>query len=155
MRGLVYSVSKRLILGASATVDVIFDPRAFTGNKLIFFPVVFKAFGAGPVFVDLYFGAEYTVGTGTEVLSINRDGEVSTPAQLKVYLAPTITNAGVKLPVEFAVYSNGIAATAVAGDESSIRAIFKANTSGAYMFRLVNQEAKAADALVGGNWVEV
>lgn len=142
-----FSWSKRFTVGVSGTVNIIIDPTNISADKdSIVLPTFFGAYGAGPLFIDMYFGAVFTGGTGTVWAGGNRDNtSSSTPATI-VTFDPTVTNDGVKTPFEFTVFSDGISAVSKAGGQSKEDLIFKARKDGNYMFRIVNQEAAVAYA---------
>lgn len=64
----VFSIQKRLTIGSSATVNIVFDPTGCRGfiRYMPFLPVTFKAYGAGPITVDLYRDPTYSAGTDLE-----------------------------------------------------------------------------------------
>ena len=149
----VFGISKRFDIPLSGTVDIVIDPSAFDRKRLLFLPVTFRAFGAGPIHIDIYFGTEYS--GGTEIESINRDLTSSTEAKVKIYLDPTIIEAGTKLPTEFVILSDGVAAVSNIGGETKEDLIFNGRTDGNYLFRLTNQEASAAQGFIASNWAEI
>jgi len=152
--GLVFSVSKRLSIALSSTNDIVIDPTACTCTDLVFLPIVFKAYGAGPINIDMYVGVN-SDADGTLWASGNRDNKSSITADLTVRLNPTINSVGVKLPFEFVILSNGTAAVATAGGESKEALIFLPRKDVKYMFRIVNTEANDAAGHVSINWFEV
>lgn len=151
---IVFSIAKRFTIGISATVDIVIDPQACNCGFLVFLPVAIKAFQAGPVNIDFYFGVD-SDEDGTLWESANRLNTSSTSSNLTVRLNPTINDVGIKLPPEFAIYSNGTPAIATIGGESVDDLVFVARQDGKYMFRLINQEAAVAQAHASFNWFEV
>jgi len=150
----VFSVAKRHTLALSSTNDIVIDPTLCECDYLVFQPVAFKAFGAGPVNIDMYFGTDADED-GTVWGSINRDNTSSNTSPVLVRLNPTINDAGTLLPVNFTIFSNGTAAVAVAGGETREGLIFNARTDGKYMFRVINTEANPAFFHVSMTWYEV
>jgi len=151
---ILFSVSKRLTFAGLAIHDIVIDPLACTCDNLVFLPAVFKAFGAGPIEIDMYFGVT-TDSDGTEWGSINRDNTSSNTADVVVKLDPTVTDVGIKLPVEFSIFSDGIAAVSLAGGESKEGLVFNARKDGKYMFRFTNTENAVANSTIAFNWYEV
>jgi hypothetical protein len=151
----VFSISKRLTYASSATFDIILDPTGCTCDFVVFLPIFLNAYGAGPINIDLYIGATYDDATGTEIESINRNNESTAIAKTKVYLSPTVSNSGTKLPVEFIILSNGTAATATAGGAVKEDLTFNAKKDQVYMLRITNTEASAASGSISANWFEL
>lgn len=149
----VFGISKRLTIPSSGIVDIVIDPSAFDKDRLVFLPITFKAFGAGPIYIDIYFGTEYN--GGAEIESINRDLTSSAEAKIKVWLDPNITEVGTKLPSEFVILSDGVAAVSNVGGETKEDLIFNGRIDGNYLFRLTNQEANAAQGFIASNWAEI
>jgi hypothetical protein len=152
--GVAFSVSKRLSIGNSSVNYITIDGRACNCDRLVFLPAAFKAFGAGPVEVDFFFGTDADED-GTVWESVNRDNESSNVSPLVTRLNPTINNLGALLPVEFIILSDGNAAVAVAGAESKEGQLFLARQDGKYMFRITNLEASAAWGHFAMNWFEI
>ena len=151
---IMFSIAKRLAIGSEAVNDIVIDPTGCGCDFLVFLPAIFKAFGAGPVNIDMYVGTDAD-DDGTLWESINRDNASINTADVIVRLNPTINSDGTKLPVEFVILSDGTAATAIAGGESKEGQIFVARKDVKYMFRLTNTEAVAATGHVSLNWFEV
>lgn len=152
--GKTFSVAKRETLALSSTNNIVIDTSAVTSDFLVFLPVVFKAFGAGPINVDLYFGTDADED-GTIWQSTNRDNTSSNTSSVVVRYNPTINNDGTKLPPEFTIFSNGTAAVAEAGGETREGLVFNARKDGKYMFRVVNTEANPAFFHMSATWYEV
>ena len=152
--GKTFSIAKRHTLALSSTNDIVIDPTACNCDYLVFQPVAFKAFGAGPVNIDMYIGTDADED-GTVCGSINRDNTSATTSPVVVRLNPTINDVGTKLPVEFTIFSNGTAAVAVAGGESREGLVFNARQDAKYMFRVINTEANPAFFHVSMTWYEV
>ena len=150
----VFSISKRFSIGASATVDIVIDPTAITFPFLVVLPIAIKAFQAGPITIDLYFGTDAN-DDGTLWDSTNRNNTSSKTAELVVRLNPTINSVGTKLPPEFEIFSDGTPATATLGGAVSEDFVFNARKDGKYMLRLINIEANAARAVAAFNWFEL
>ena len=149
---IVFSISKRLLIGASGVIDIVFDPTACTCAKLPFLPVALKFFGAGPIFIDLYINPIYTVGT--PILAINRDFTSSNTSKTIWLINPTISNLGFLSPAEFIVLSNGTSANAAAGGESKESQLSNIDITKKYLFRMTNQEAKQAQGHIASTWSE-
>lgn len=147
-RDAAFSWSRRFTIGASGTVNIIIDPTGILSDKTgVVLPVSFSAFGAGPINIDLYFGAIFTAETGTLWSGGNRDNRSSTMPNTIVTFNPTVTNDGVKTPFEFMVPSDGVPAVASFGGQTKDDLIFIPRTDGKYMFRLINTEANAASCV--------
>lgn len=151
---IVFSIAKRFTIGASATVDIVIDPTNCNCGFLVFLPIALKAFQAGPINIDFYFGVN-SDEDGTLWGSSNRLNTSSTTSGLTVRLNPTINDVGTKLPPEFVIYSDGTPAMATLGGESKDDLVFVARQDGKYMFRFINQEASIAQAHASFNWFEV
>lgn len=149
-----FSIAKRHTLTASSTNDIVIDTTGCSCDYLVFQPVAFKAYGAGPVNIDMYFGVDADED-GTLWGSVNRDNVSAETSPVDIRLNPTINDVGTKLPVEFVIFSNGTAAVAVAGGESREGLIFVARQDGKYMFRVINTEANPAFFHVSATWYEV
>lgn len=152
--GYTFSISKRLTLALSSTNDIVFDTTGCNCDYLVVQPVSFKAYGAGPINIDMYFGTN-TDEDGTVWESINRDNTSLNTSGLVARLNPTINDVGTKLPVEFAVFSDGVAAVASVGGETREGLVFNARTDGKYMFRVINTEANPAFFTFAATWYEV
>jgi hypothetical protein len=150
----VFSISKRFLIGASGTVDIVIDPTAVSSDFLVFLPVSLKAFLAGPITVDFYFGVD-AGNDGTLWDTINRNNPSLKTSELVARLNPTINDIGTKLPAEFEIFSDGTPATTVLGGEVTEDLVFNARKDGKYMFRLINTEASQARALAVFNWFEL
>ena len=152
--GILFSISKRLSIGASATVDIVFDPTNCSCDFVVILPVSFKAFGAGPITVDLYANPDY-VG-GTPIVPVNRDFTSANTPKAIWALSPTINDVGTKLPPEFIILSDGHAAVAQAGGETRESQVSNIDTTKKYMFRLINLEASAVNgAAIAASWFEL
>jgi hypothetical protein len=153
-QGVSFGATKRFSVGSSAVVDIVFDPTAVTSEYLVLLPISFKAFGAGPINIDVYFGGTYG-NDGTLIPCYNRDNNSVTMCNSVLRLAPTITTVGTKLPIEFTIFSDGIPATATLGGEVNGDFVTLLRKDGKYLIRLTNTEANAAVAWMGLNWFEV
>jgi hypothetical protein len=137
-QGVVFGWSKRFVIAKSGSVDIIIDPTAIPEEKdFIILPIKFQGALAGPINVDIYFGATAD-NDGTEWEGINRDAlSLNTPATI-VRFEPTVSDPGTKIPLEYQIPSNGTAAvTSVAGavEEDFISRL---RTDGKYLIRLTN-----------------
>lgn len=147
-RDVAFSWSKRFIVPSSAVgggvANIVIDPTAVPAGKvLVVLPISFSAFGAGPIFVDLYFGTDADED-GTLLVSGNRDNRSVTTAGTIARLDPTVNDIGVKTPFEFMIPSNGVPAVASFGGQTKDDLIFIARCDGKYTLQLVNQEANSA-----------
>lgn len=153
--GIAFGITKRFPIPASpGVVNIVFDGTAVTSDRLVLLPAAFKAYGAGPIYVDVYFGGNY--GTdGDEIECFNRDGESANGCNVDVRLNPTITTDGTKTPLEFVIHSNGVPATASLGGEVIDSFITLLKKDGKYLIRLSNQDTTdAADGWIGLNFFE-
>lgn len=151
----VFSISKRFLVGASATVDIIIDPTSIpASNGFIVFPISIKAFQAGPITVDLYYDTD-SDDNGTLWMAENRNHESLVTSNLVIRLSPTINDIGTKLSPEFEIFSDGTPAVAVIGGETREDFILNGKKAGKYMLRLINQEANEARAVLAFNWCEL
>jgi len=152
-----FSFSRRFSIGASGTVNIVIDPTAISAGKIVVvFPIAFKAVGAGPIFIDTYFGTDAN-NDGTVWQPRSRDQRTGTLSQTIARLSPTINSDGTKLDnSEFMIPSDGIAATTTIGGESKDDDIIIGRTDGKYMFRLINQDnTSAAQCLMVFNILEL
>ena len=149
-----FGASKRVNIPSSGTVDIVFDPTSVATDFLVLLPISIRAFGAGPVNVDLYFGGTYG-DDGTDVICFNRDNTSSTDCQAEIQVDPTITTTGVKLAPEFVIFSNGTPATVALGGEVRQDFVTNLRKDGKYLIRLTNQESNPAQGWFGLNWFEV
>jgi len=156
VEGITWSIADRFVVQPATTkvFDILFDPTAFSKSELILLPISFKAFGAGPVFIDTYVDPVVTAN-GTEILSINRNLKIADAAELKIYKQPTTSSPGSKLPPEFSIFSDGTAAVAHVGGSVSIDLVLVIDPTKKYLFRLSNQENTNADATISSAWFEV
>jgi hypothetical protein len=133
-----YGMSKRFQVPNNATRYIIIDPSNIECEKLIFLPVVFKAFGAGTINIDLHANPTYIAGTEWDTIDrCNTDIEI---AKTKIYFNTSVTAEGTKLAPEWEVFSNGIAAVSVLGGEAKDDLPFIADKNITYMFKIVNND---------------
>lgn len=151
--GVVFGISTRLVVPASGISYLLIDPTAFTGVSFILLPPLFKAYGGGPIFIDLYTNPTYSGGTTID--SINFNFNSANVSEAIVKLDPVITDLGSKLPNEYSIFSVGLPATAKTGGEAGLNLAFTLNTDDTYLYRLTNQENSAADASVVTDWYEI
>jgi hypothetical protein len=154
LSGDAFSVAKRFIIPASGVVDFVFDPTQATSDQVILLPLTFKAFQAGPIYIDIYFGTDSN-NDGVLLEGVNRDLNILTTGEVFIRQAPTINNTGVLRPNDFVIFSDGVAATAIIGGESSEELILKIKKDQKYLIRLTNQEASPAFAHIAANWFEI
>jgi hypothetical protein len=153
----VFSISKRFTApsGGSSPVDIIVDPTGVSGDKqLIFLPLAFKAIGGGPVTIDIYFGGD-----------IDDDGDVwdamdrNTPAavvpETVVRFGATVNTTGAKLPIEFMIASDGVAAVATIGGDTKDDLPFISRKDGKYLIRLNNIDSTDALCAFSASFFEI
>ena len=121
----VFGVSKRFTLGNAETKYIIIDPDNFTGQNLLVLPVFFKSFGAGPINIDLHINPSFT--PETEWIGMDRNNVEPVTPKIKIYYNTTVTDEGTKMPPEWCIFSNGVAAVAEAGGEVKDDFIFNAD----------------------------
>jgi hypothetical protein len=152
--GVIFGISKRLTLLGGTPTYMVFDPTAFTGNVILQLPMLVKAFGAGPIFIDLYTNPTYT--GGTIVNSINFNFNSSKVSNFIVKLNPTVTDLGTKMANEYAVFSDGVSANSKLGGEASTgNLLFDLKLSNKYLIVFNNQDTTSAYATVATDWVEI
>lgn len=140
-----FTWAKRFPLGASGVVDIVLSSMSVpSGKTVVILPVSFKAFGAGPVYIDVYSGGDID-DDGDLWAGSNRDLRSVVTPDSYVRFNPTVNNVGIKAPFEFVIHSDGVPANAVIGAESKEDLVTIARKDGKYLFRLTNQEAVAAD----------
>jgi len=150
----VFSISKRFSIPASGVVDIVFDSTGITSDFLVFLPVFFQGFEAGPIEIDLYAGTNAD-DDGTEIICFNRNELSVKPCGMKVWLNPTINDIGTKLPVEFEIPSDGTPATATLGGSAGDSIVTNINKAAKHTFRLTNIEASIARCVIAANWFEL
>lgn len=147
----VFSWSRRFICPSSAVgggiFDIVINPMLIAEDRtLVILPVSFTAFGAGPIFADLYFGTD-SDEDGTACQGGNRDNRSLTQAKIEICFNPTINDIGTKTPFEFMITSDGVPAVASFGGQTKDDLIFIARKDGKYTFRMINQEANPASCV--------
>ncbi len=152
-KGCVFSISKRFTIPSSGVVDIVFDPTAITSNFVVFLPVFFQGFGAGPIEIDLYAGTD-SDDDGTEIICFNRNELSSKDCEMAVWLNPTINNIGTKLPPEFEIPSDGTPATSTLGGQTGDSIVTNLQKI-KHTFRLTNTEASIARCVIAANWFEL
>ncbi len=150
----VFSISKRFTIPSSGVVDIVFDGTGISGNFLVFLPVFFQGFGAGPIEIDLYAGTNAD-DDGTEIICFNRNELSSKDCEMVVRLNPNINDIGTKLPVEFEIPSDGTPATSTLGGQAGGTVVTNINKAAKHMFRLTNTEASIARCVIAANWFEL
>lgn len=156
-QGSVFGISKRLNIAAGTNSNIVIDPTYYSGQTdkfVVFLPVKFECFGAGPIEIDLYFNANTNDSTGTEWIAANRDNTNTNGSNIVIRHDPTIFDSGIKLGPEWSVLSNGTAATAVAGGSATSDLPFILRLEGKYMFRLKNTDSTLANCTTALNWLE-
>lgn len=147
-----FSVSKRFSIPASGTYHIVFDPRAVTSDLIVFQPIFFQGFGAGPIEIDFYGGTEFSAGTVSECF--NRNEMSSITCEMIVNMNPTINNIGTKLPPEWEIPSDGVSATAVLGGSAGDNFVTNINKELVHCFKLTNKEADVATCVMSSSWLE-
>jgi len=150
---MLFSISKRFVIPTSGVVNIFFDGSACDNDFIVFFPVFFQGFGAGPIEIDLYAGSSVEED-GTIIECFNRNEFSDKESGMIIRLNPTIIEDGQKLPPEFEVPSDGIPATAILGGSTKGATITNLNKSIKHMFRLTNTEASPARCVIAANWIE-
>jgi hypothetical protein len=152
---IVFGISKRITIPATGTpLDIVFDPTACSCAFVVFLPFSAKAFGAGPIHLDIYTNPTYTGGTPIPV--VNRDFTSSNTSDISWLLSPAVTDPGTKLPAEFIILSDGIPATATIGGESKEDLVFNIDFTKEYLLRFENQEASpTTGGLLAATWFEI
>ncbi len=154
-KGLAFGTSKRISFPATpGLVSITFDSQAVTKDKVVLLPMSFKAFGAGPVNIDIYFGGTYG-DDGTLIDVFNRDNESANTPKSILRLNPTITTKGLKLPPEFVIFSNGTPAVTSIGGEVIGDFISLLRKDGKYLIELSNQDNTIANGWFGLDFFEV
>lgn len=157
--GYAFSISKRIVIPAGGApigtnvLRIAVDLTVCDCNQLIFLPIFFKAFGAGPIFIDVYQDPEYTDGTPIPIGNRNFASQ-NTPDVIWL-LSPTMSSDGVKLPFEFSIESDGTAAVTTTGGDSKEDLVFVPDRK-KYLFILANQEnTVTSSALISSTWAEL
>lgn len=152
--GVAFGLTKRVTYTAATLTNITFDAQAVTKDRVVLLPISFKAFGAGPINIDVYFGGDYS-DNGTQVGCFNRDGENSNTCDSIVRLNPTINTKGTKLPLEFVILSNGTPAVASLGGDVIDDFITLLRKDGKYLIELDNTDSVDAVGWFGMNFFEV
>lgn len=153
-RECVFSISKRFTIPSSGVVDIVFDSTGITAPFLVFLPVFFQGFGAGPIEIDLFAGTDAD-DDGTEIICFNRNELSLKLCEMVVRLNPNIIDIGTKLPVEFEIPSDGTPATATIGGSAGDSIVTNINKAFKHTFRLTNTEANIARCVIAANWFEL
>lgn len=151
---ILFSISRRFeVAKSNGTYDIGIDT---TTDKpyIVFLPLAFSGIGDGPVNIDVYLGPTYTGGTA--ISATNRDNESEKSADVVVTMAPTVSDTGTLLPIQFQINSNGTAAVATIGGNVKEDLIFNAKKNTKYLIRLTNTGiTDVAKCTVAANWYEV
>lgn len=154
----VFSVSKRFLIGALATVDIVVDGMALNSPErfFIFLPLRVKGFGGGPVEIDFYAGTDSN-DDGTLWQGFNRNNESSNIAQASMRLNPTINNVGVKQEPEFEIQSaaTGPGGITSIGGESTQTLVTNLRKDIKYMLRFANTSSDIVRCVIAANWFEL
>lgn len=151
-----YTISKRLSIPASPNkLNLVIDTTNCNCKHLIFLPIVFRSFGAGPIHIDNYFGTN-SDNDGTIMDSMNTNHTSADNAKLTMRLNPTINSDGTLLPKNDIILSDGVAAISQMSSECEENQFFVARKDGKYLIRLSNQEASpTTGAHILFNWMEI
>lgn len=152
-----FGVSKRFTIagGGAVTADIVIDTTT-NKNYIVFLPTVLKAYGAGSIEIDFYLNPTVTAATGTQWVATDRNNVNPVIPDTTVLFNPTVTDVGTKLPPEWEIFSNGIAAVSKAGGETGDSFPFNAMLNSKYMFRLKNLDAADTARLTASlTWFEL
>ena len=138
--GVAFSVAKRVTYPQDNTpVYILFDPRLTTSDSVVLLPMIFNAYGSGPIHIDIFANPTVTAETGDNIPCFNRENNISEGCKSVITLNPTITDTGTKLAPEFIVMSNGTPAVANIGGEAVDSFVTVLNKSTVYLIRASNQ----------------
>lgn len=142
MDEIAFSVRKRFTLIASAVVDILIDPAAFTGQELVSLPIGFDAIG-GPLNIDIYPGATITSG-GTPLPVFNRSLAGAAP-QTVIKQGPFtgLDITGID-PIELFLPSNGTGVVGTDGASSDEPLVARLDKTIKYLIRITNTDSAAA-----------
>lgn len=153
----VFSAGYRFNIPSTGSVNIVIDPLGMTRDNLVVLPIPIKAYGAGPIDIDVYYGGTYG-DDGTLIQSANRNlNRPDITAGMVLRFNPTVTTDGTMFPPgQNVIFSNGVPATAKLGDSSSGgNLILVGNKDEKYLIRLTNTDAQdAASCHIGLNWFE-
>jgi hypothetical protein len=158
--GVVFGISTRFTVNASATTTILINPTAYTGNYILLLPPLIKGFGAGPLYVDLYDNPTVTEETGTNIVPINFNFNSLKTAATTVTLNPTITDNGTLRPNNYAIFSSldgGRAHTTKTGGEAAAgNLIYDLNLDHTYLIKITNQDTgNNAEGSIVFDWIEI
>jgi len=152
--GVAFGVTKRFTAPVSPSAfNIVVDPTAVISEKLVLLPISLKAFDAGPIYINIYFGTDCD-SDGDDIDCFNRDGESLNKCNLVVQTNPTINDKGTKTPLEFVIHSNGTPAIATIGGEVIDDFITTLRKDGKYLIEILNQDNATADCWFGFNFFE-
>lgn len=144
--GIAFSVRKRFDILKTASIDIVFDPTAFTGKNLVILPFSLDAI-AGPIQVDIYSGVTAN-SDGTPIPIVNRDFVNGPDPATVAQLDPTgVVLPAPPVPLEYLVPSDGLGvSTSSATSGEPLVANFDPTEKA--LMRLTNTDT-VSDAVVG------
>lgn len=154
----VFLLSKRITLAGNTTTKFVFDPTengAFPKDTLVILPFLITAFNGGPVNVDIYAGVQSTA-TGTVLTAQDLNFMDPVTPHVVIRQDPTITNDGVKSPIENVAYSAAShGQQAGTQGETGTSLLSKLDPTVRYAVHAINTSADTAELLVRLRWFEV
>lgn len=156
--GKIFGFSKRLVIPGNGKVDITIDPTAVTTNFALLLPPLIKAFGAGPIHIDIFTNPVYTGGTTIESINFNKNS--SNTSGMVILLNPVVTDDGEQQPNQYTIFSSqtggGAHTTQTGGEASMGDLIYDLNLDDVVMFRLSNQDTtNAAQGTFVTDWAEI
>lgn len=153
-----FSWEKRFTVPASGEVNILVDPTALPdGKDIVILPLSFRAFGGGPINIDLYGGAssneDGTLWQGTN----RRFGSANVRPATIARLNPTGLAAGTKTDFEYVIYSaaSGAAGRISIGGETRDDLVSVPRSDIKYLFKFTNTSANEAQAHFSATIFEV
>lgn len=150
---ILFSISRRFSVAASnGTYDIVIETTTEKPN-LVFLPLAFSGIGDGPVNIDVYMAPTYS--GGTSIPPLNRDNESSKTADVVVKMAPTVTDTGTLIPIQFQINCSATGAAASIGGSVKEDLKFNAKKNTVYLIRATNTgTSSAAKCTIAANWYE-
>ena len=136
-------------IAGSAVINYLFDPRECTCEQVIAEVPFFNA-TAGPVTIEYYVGTTITA-FGTELFVFNRrSGKPN--AKAKLYVAPTITDDGVRIAGQLLPATAAVQGDTGASTEAGLP--FEVDKTNLLLIRITNTNGE--DVAVGRrfDWIE-
>jgi hypothetical protein len=153
INGSVFSYEDYRTFATDEIANFIFNPTAFTGDKLIVLAPAFSA-TAGPVLVEYYAGVVES-GDGVVLDVSNRRGtSASTPESTFKLNPTTISNAGVRFTGRL-VPSTATTPINLAGATASGNLPFELNTTVKYLVRITNTNGDNTIIQTDFSWIEI